>query len=74
MYLRVKAQTHGNQDHRSKVLVLEHTNVNMDSFSNDNNLNRLQFDKCNPMDYFDPVNRCVYLSISNEEHEAKKKE
>jgi hypothetical protein len=74
MYLGVKTQTHDNQDHRSKVLVLEHTNVNMDLFSNDNNLNRLQFDECNQMDYFDPVNRCVFLSISNAEHEAGKKE
>jgi hypothetical protein len=74
MYLRVKTQTHDNRDHRSKILVPEHTNVNMDSFCNDNNLDRLQFDECNQFDYFDPVNRCVYLLISLTEHEAGKKE
>jgi hypothetical protein len=46
----------------------------MDSFSNDNNLNRLQFDQCNQMDYFDPVNRYVYLAITPAEHNAQRKE
>jgi hypothetical protein len=74
MFLAVKTQTYNNRDHRSKVLVPEHTKVNMDNFCNDNNLDRLQFNKCNPMDYFDPVNKYVYLAISPAEHVAKKKE
>ncbi len=74
MYLGVKTQTHDNQEHRSKILVLEHTNIDMNSFCKDNNLSRLQFDKCDPMDRFDPVTRCVYLSISETEHDAQQKE
>lgn len=74
MYLRVKTQTHDNRNHRSKILVPEDTSVNMGSFCKDNNLDRLQFDKCNQLDYFDPVDRCVYLSINQAEHKAGKKE
>ncbi len=74
MYLGVKIQTYDNREHRSKVPVPEHTSVNMNSFSNNNDLNRLQFDQCNQMDYFDPVNKYVYLAISLEEREAQKKE
>ena len=74
MYLGVKVQTYDNRDHPSKVLVPEHTHVNMDAFSNDNNLNRLQFDQCNPMDYFDATNKYVYLAINPTEHEVQQKE
>ena len=74
MYLRVKTQTHDDRDHRSKMLVPENTIVDMTSFCNDNSLDRLQFGKCNPKDYFDPVGACVYLFISSEEHKARKKE
>jgi len=74
MYLGVKIRTYDNRDHPSKIAVPEHTSVNMESFSNDNNLNRLQFDQCNQMDYFDPVNKYVYLAISLSEHQAQEKE
>jgi hypothetical protein len=74
MHLGVKIQTYDDRGHPSKVAVPEHTHVNMDSFSNDNNLNRLQFDQCNQMDYFDPVNKYVYLEISSSEHQAEGKE
>ncbi|CAF2890681.1 unnamed protein product [Rotaria sp. Silwood2] len=74
MYLGIKVQTYNNHDHRSKVPVPEGTTVNMDLFSNDNNLNRLQFDQCDSADYFDPVHRYVYSKISLTEHDAKEKD
>ena len=74
MYLGVKIQTHDNRDHRLKILVPENTYVNTDFFYNDNDLNRLQFDRCNQTDYFDPVNKYVYLEVSSTEHEAQEKE
>lgn len=74
MYLGVKIQTHDNLDHRLKIPVPEKTYVNTVLFCNNNDLNRLQFDQCNQMDHFDPVNKCVYLAISSTEHEAQKKE
>ncbi|CAF0946388.1 unnamed protein product [Rotaria sordida] len=74
MYLGIKVQTYDNREHCLKVPVPEGTTVNMDSFCNDNNLNRLQFDQCTPTDYFDSENRYVYSEISSEEHEASEKE
>ncbi|CAF3645022.1 unnamed protein product [Rotaria sordida] len=74
MYLGIKVQTYDNREHCLKIPVPEGTTVNMDSFCNDNNLNRLQFDQCTPTDYFDSENRYVYSEISSEEHEAREKE
>ncbi len=68
MHLGIKIQTFDNHEHRSKVPVPEHTNVDMSSFSTDNNLDRLQFNQCNQNDYFDPVNRYVYSAISSAEY------
>ena len=45
----------------------------MSTFAKDNNLNRLLFDQCNPMDHVDLVNKYVYLSITLAEHVARKK-
>lgn len=72
MYLGVKIQTYHDKPHPSKVPVPEKTTVNMDFFTNDNNLNRLQFNQCNRMDHFDPNEKHVYLKISPEEHRAQK--
>jgi hypothetical protein len=74
MHLGVKIETYNGEKHPSKIPVPAFTNVNMDSFSNDNNLNRLQFDQCNQNDHFDPINQCVYLGISLAEHAAEEKE
>jgi hypothetical protein len=74
MYLGVKIQTHDNRSHRTKVPVPEYTNVSMESFSNDNNLDRLQFDQCDQDNHFDPENRFIYLKISLAEHDAGEKE
>ncbi|CAF3461546.1 unnamed protein product [Rotaria sp. Silwood1] len=74
MYLGIKVQTYDSREHRSKIPVPEGTTVSMDLFSNDNNLDRLQFDRCDSTDYFDREHAYVYSKISLEEHEAGEKE
>ncbi|CAF0963291.1 unnamed protein product [Adineta steineri] len=75
MYLAVLTLTYNNEKHDSKVIVPENTGVNMSNFCNDNNLSRLLFDKCKKQNnYCYPEDRCVYLRISPEEHEAQRKE
>ncbi|CAF1059376.1 unnamed protein product [Rotaria sordida] len=74
MYVKVSVVTHAMQPHESKVIVPAKTKVRMDQLSYDNNLNCLNFDECNPIDYFDPITRQIYLQITPTEHSAQLKE
>lgn len=74
MHLGIKIQTRDNHQHDYKVPVPENTTVNTKSFSNDNNLDRLQFDKCSLMDHFDPTHKHVYSEITTAEHDTRQKE
>jgi hypothetical protein len=57
-----------------KVIVQEKTKVNEDRFNHENDLNYLEFDECNPMHFFDPNTRVVYMEITSVEHGLKLKE
>jgi hypothetical protein len=71
MYLGTRILTIGGRDHRTKVPVPEHTHVNMESFSNDNNLDKLLFDRCDKGAYFDRAKKYVYSEISLVEHDNR---
>ncbi|CAF3194852.1 unnamed protein product [Rotaria socialis] len=74
LYLAVNVVTIDDQCHVSKVIVPPRTSVIESQLSRDNNLARLNFDACNPTDYFDPSSRCVYFQINSEECAAGLKE
>jgi hypothetical protein len=66
--------TFDNQCHISKVAVAEKTQVKPNFCLKDNNLECLEFNKCVPITYFDPITRYTYSEISEEEHAARSKE
>ncbi|CAF4456897.1 unnamed protein product [Rotaria sp. Silwood2] len=74
MYVKISVVTHDMQPHESKVIGPPKIIVRMDQLSHDNNLNCLNFDECNSIDYFDPITRHIYLQITPTEHSAQLKE
>lgn len=74
MYLGMSVVTHDGEYHDSKVIVPARTKVYAEKISHDNNLNCLQFNDCNPADYYQPTTRHVYLQITQDEHKAQLKE
>ena len=68
MYLAVTVRTINNRYHSLKVIVPKGTKVNGDRVNRENHLNYLEFDENNPLDYFNPDTRIVYLEITPQEH------
>jgi hypothetical protein len=68
MYLAVTVRTVNNRYHSSKVLVPKGTKVNGERVNRENCLDYLEFDDCDPMHFFDPNTRIIYLEITAEEH------
>jgi hypothetical protein len=74
MYLAVAVRTINNQHHALKIIVQEKTKVNKDRFNRENDINYLEFDECDPMHFFDPNTRNVYMEITSKEHKKTFKE
>ena len=73
-YLGLAICTYDNQCHISKVAVADKTQVKPNFCLKDNNLECLEFTKCVPVTFFDPITRYNYSEISEEEHDARSKE
>jgi hypothetical protein len=73
MFLASAVQTVNQQHHSMKVIVPEKTKVNKDRFNKENDLNYFEFDECDPMHFFDPNTKTVYMEITSKEHQQKLK-
>jgi len=73
MYLAIATRTINNHRHSLKLIVQEKTKVNKDRFNRENRLDYFEFDECNSKHFFDPDTQTVYMEITSEEHQKKRK-
>lgn len=74
MYLACETRTILDQRHPLKIVVPAKTTVIEELRSTQNDLNCLNFDKCDPLHAFDPESNTVHMKITEEEHDKQFKE
>lgn len=69
MYLMIRILNDQGEPHQSKVIIPAKTSVDSQKLGHDNNLDYLEFDKCNPNDHCFPNDRLIISRISDEERQ-----